>query len=208
MTILILLVAIALAWWLVRRYRRQPVVPPGWELAAPDEFVVVDLETTGLNGATDHIVEIGALKVRREQMLEAKPTIAVFATLVKPPVPVPAQTTSLTGISQAMVDADGVAVHAALTGFQEFAGDLPLIAFNAKFDRSFLLAAGRRSGVEFSNEWVCALELARRALPGMKSYKLSDLTSSLGNQDHRALEDARRALLVYALSLQARHSDR
>jgi len=100
-----------------------------------------------------------------------------------------------------MVDRDGEPIRETLEDFRAFFGDLRLVSFNAEFDMAFLQAAAKNNGLPpFGNPTTCALKLARQAWPNRKSYRL-DAIASDGEFNsgiaHRALEDARRALLVY-----------
>ena len=107
-----------------------------------------------------------------------------------------------------MINKDGCDAGEAISEFLQFFGDLPLVAYNVKFDRSFIEAAASRHGLRLQNDFHCALEKARLAWPGRTSYKLVDLArdgqlSSDGT--HRALSDARRALIVYAAAMTIIH---
>lgn len=172
-------------------HRRRP--SKGFEI--PERFVVLDLETTGLSAHYNEIIEIGAISVDMRATERA-----TFQTLVRPSVPVPKNITALTGITQDMIDRDGVDLTTALTRFVSFIGELPLVAFNAPFDISFLEAAAEKCGLSISNSHCCALALARRAWPGLPSYKLSEL-AKMGNlpldDAHRSLGDCMRAANIY-----------
>lgn len=161
----------------------------------PQHFVVLDLETTGLRPERNEIIEIGAIRFT----LEAE-NHTTFQTLVKPLRKVPAKITGITGISQEMVDRDGIALEDALRQFIEFIGDLPLVTFNAEFDMGFLNHAAKKHGLKIPNRYTCALKRARRAWPGLPSYKLVDL-AKMGNlsdeNTHRALGDCTRAAIVF-----------
>jgi DNA polymerase III epsilon subunit family exonuclease len=161
----------------------------------PRYFVVLDFETTGLRPERDEIIEFGAIRVT----LDAE-TQATFQTLVKPVRKIPAKITEITGITQEMVDRDGLPLEDALRQFMEFIGDLPLVTFNAEFDIGFLHNAARKNDVQIANRYTCALKRARRAWPGLASYRLADL-AKLGNlsdvDTHRALGDCNRALIVF-----------
>lgn len=161
----------------------------------PPQFVVLDLETTGLNPHTDEIIEIGAVRVTL-----SSENHEAFQVFVKPTGKIPAKIVRMTGITQEMVDRDGLPIHDALSQFVEFIGDLPLVTFNAAFDMGFLHAAGKREEITISNKYACALKRARRAWPGLQSYKLIDL-ARMGNLStvdaHRAIGDSVRALIVF-----------
>lgn len=161
----------------------------------PQRFIVFDLETTGLDPQRDEIIEIGAIRVNRDSIHHE-----TFQMLVKPTRDVPEQITSLTGITQAMLDAEGVPIEEALPAFLNFVGDLRLVAYNAEFDLGFLEKAAARQSRTIHNSVSCALKMARRAWPGRRSYRLADLAKDgnlSGLNAHRALGDSERALIVY-----------
>jgi len=163
----------------------------------PDSFVVFDLEITGLNASQHEIIEIAAIRFKKGRTAHE-----TLQGLVKPKVALPRRITELTGITQEMVDRDGDPIRDALEGFATFFGDLRLVSFNAEFDMASLQAAAKNNGLPpFRNPTSCALQLARKAWPNCKSYRLDDLVADERFNNgiaHRALEDARRALIVYA----------
>ena len=188
--VILLLVGLLAAYFVLRR-------PKAASLAAlPERFVVFDLETTGLDPLKHEIIEIGAIRVNRDSSQHES-----FQGLVKPTKKLPAKITDLTGITQAMLESEGEPISKALSEFVAFVGELPLVAFNAEFDMAFLQAAARQNSITIQNPVSCALKMARRAWPGRKSYRLTDLAKD-GNlsQDgtHRALSDCKRTLTVYA----------
>ncbi len=175
------------------RLRRKPRVTIAH---LPKKFVVFDLETTGLNPETHEIIEFGAIRVNRDSVNHE-----TFQSLVRPTRKVPKKITELTGISQAMLDADGESIDSALRDFLSFVGDLRLVSFNADFDMAFLNNAAAKHSISIDNPVSCALKMSRRAWPGRKSYRLVDLAKdgNLRSDDtHRALGDCQRALIVYA----------
>ena len=166
----------------------------------PDAFIVFDLETTGLDASQHEIIEVAAIRFKK-----GITTHETLRGLVKPKKSVPRKITDLTGITQEMVDRDGEPLADVLAAFATFVGDLRLVSFNAEFDMAFLQAAAKDCGRRaFSNPVSCALRMARRAWPKRKTYRLDDLASDGQFQKgaaHRALEDARRALIVYAAAV-------
>jgi DNA polymerase III epsilon subunit family exonuclease len=161
----------------------------------PEQFVVLDLETTGLDPYLDEIIEFGAIRVNR-----VLGTQTAFRMLVRSERQLPELIKSITGITQAMVDRDGRPLAEALTDFMEFIGELPLVAYNAVFDIGFLQQAATRQGHPLKNKYACALKMARSAWPGLPSYKLVDLAKrrNLPDDDtHRALGDSKRALVIF-----------
>jgi DNA polymerase III subunit epsilon len=165
----------------------------------PPRFVVLDLETTGLDPAKDEIIEIGAIRVNRDSDHHQ-----TFRALVRPTKRIPNKIREITGISQDMIDSEGEQLESVLREFAAFIEDLPLVTFNAEFDMAFLRSAARQSNIVISNPASCALKMARRAWPGRKSYKLRDLAKDGGLSDeetHRALADCKRTLLVYTAAV-------
>jgi DNA polymerase-3 subunit epsilon len=165
----------------------------------PQRFVVLDLETTGLDPAADEIIEIGAIRVNRDSDIHG-----TFTALVKPIRHIPKKITEITGISQDMVDSEGEPLGEAIREFATFIEDLPLVTFNAEFDMAFLQNAAKQHNLVIGNPASCALKMARRAWPGRKSYRLSDLAKDGGLSDagtHRALGDCKRALIVYTAAV-------
>ena len=165
----------------------------------PERFIVLDLETTGLDPEKHEIIEIAAIKVNRDSIHHDG-----FQSLIKPKRKVPKRITELTGITQEMLDAEGEPLEKAMREFREFVGEHRLVAYNAEFDMAFLHRAGREFGVEFRNEVSCALKMARRAWPELKSFKLAHL-AKIGQLDmtgqHRAMADCKRALVVYSATV-------
>ena len=163
----------------------------------PESFIVFDLETTGLYPDRHEIIEIAAIKVKRDSEEHE-----YFQTLVKIDGKIRKKISSLTGINQDMVSRDGVALQTALSEFLAFVGNLQMVAYNADFDRKFLESSLVRIGAQPpNNRYVCALKMARLAWPGRSSYKLMDISGDGGlavDDSHRALGDCRRALIVYA----------
>jgi len=148
---------------------------------------VVDLETTGLySGSGDRITEISAIK------MEGNRVCGVFTTLVHPGRDIPEYATSLTGITNQMVERSPF-ISQVLPGFVEFAGDDILVMHNAKFDGSFLKYELKHLGIEKEFEYFCTLLAARKEIKSA-NFKLSTLKNVLGLKTfgsmHRAMSDA------------------
>lgn len=198
MEMVIALVVVVAATWYFLQKARTSAEPQLTNLSAlPPRFVVYDLETTGLNPERHEIIEIGAIRVNRDSQNHE-----TFQTLVMPIGRISSRITQITGIDRKMVQAEGRPLAEALSQFRDFVEDLPLVAFNASFDDAFIAAACLRTETDaFANETCCALKMARRAWPGKRSYKLSELAKE-GNlpliDEHRALGDCQRTMIVYA----------
>lgn len=184
-------IAAAVLFFLLKRQKRPNLS------VLPEQFVVFDLETTGLKPEIHEIIEIGAIRVNRDSHHHD-----TFQALIRPRKRIPKKITEITGITQDMIEKEGEALEVALAQFLEFVGELPLVSFNAEFDMPFLMNAVNQTqaGPPIKNRVSCALEMARRAWPGLKSYRLADLAKHGGlsaKETHRALGDCIRASTVY-----------
>lgn len=153
------------------------------------DYVVFDLETTGINPERDSIVEISALKVK-DHKIERE-----FSTLVNPGRHIPPGATAVNGITDEMV-ADAPDVGAAMERFLEFIGKDILVGHNIHtFDMNFVYnAAWSFLGKELDNDYIDTLYLARRYLPELSHHKLTDVAAHFKLKTegaHRALSDCR-----------------
>lgn len=174
-----------------------------WDIL-PDEFVVFDLETTGLkyHDPVD-IVEISAIKVMKETFrLSGK--AETYTAIVRPwRGGLNPEAAAINQITQKLIDEEGQEISSAIKEFVDFVGDRLLIAYNASFDRWFLQRELKEQGISKRYKYECALELARQAFPGLKNYKLTTVASHMGINTqgaHRAMQDCVMALQVYVWS--------
>ena len=162
-------------------------------------FVVVDLETTGLKPGPAAITEIAAIRIEQGRLVEE------FHSLVNPGRRVPAQITRLTGITDEMLR-DQPRIDAVFPQLHTFIGSMPLVAHNADFDLAFLNFDARRLlSNPLLNPSVCTLRLAKRLLTGIRSRSLDSVASHLGVSGpdrHRALGDARITAEVFLIFLE------
>jgi len=152
------------------------------------DFVVFDLETTGLSPQTSRICELGAVRVCELQLAER------FQSLVDPGIPLPETVARLTGLDERELH-DAPPVETVVGHFVSFAGDAPLVAHNASFDQRFLeRQLGRRESRRLAEPPLCTAALARRLLASrIRRVSLSSLAHFFGVPTapcHRALPDA------------------
>ena len=177
----------------------------------PEKAVVLDLETTGLSAPVDDIIEVAIIKTTFFRSGNDE----YYSRLVLPTInysnaldnhflresaeyTVPTEITKLTGITSQELRVKGIPTPQMLREVEIFIGDLPIIAHNAKFDMRFLRNKAMQNGIKDylkKNEVICTLEMAKRALPYEKSYKLADLSG--GKQKHRALSDCKLTKRLY-----------
>ena len=149
------------------------------------DYVVFDFETTGLESAKDEIIEIGAVKISKGKI------VSTFSTFIKPSVPIPAEITELTHITEEMV-ADAPAINYVLPDFYKYCYGCGLVAHNIAFDYGFLNAVGKKMLYNFDNPQYDTMILARNKLKGLKNYKLGTICEYLGVSlvdAHRAVND-------------------
>ena len=153
------------------------------------DYVLFDLETTGISWKNDEVVEISAVKVKSGEIIDE------FPTLVNPGMPIPYRATAVNGITDDMV-ADSPTFDKALGEFLDFAGDAVLVGHNIHtFDMKFLQKSSQDYfGKLVGNDYIDTLVLAKLYLPNMKHHTLSDLAMHYGISTagaHRALADCR-----------------
>ncbi len=156
------------------------------EYSLDDEFVVFDIETTGLSNKNDKITEIGAVKIKGGQVIDQ------FSSLINPQVPIPAKIVELTGIIDEMVR-NAPTIDEVLPEFLSFVGNIPLVAHNASFDVGFIRENASQLNLMVKNPVVDTLKLARILLPHLKKHKLDVIAKELNVSlvsHHRAVDDA------------------
>lgn len=168
------------------------------DAALDTEFVVFDLETTGLSPVTEKITEIGAVKIKNGEVVDR------FSQFVNPGKPLSEEISNLTGITDAMLE-DKPDETVVLPQFMEFVGNGVLVAHNAAFDMSFITAACERLGIEVNNSYIDTLDLARRIYPDLKNHKLDTLakeTHVVLEGHHRAVNDAEALYGIFLVLLE------
>ena len=150
------------------------------------EFVIFDIETTGLSARDDRITEIGAVRLRDGVRVDS------FSTFVDPEMHIPESNTAITHITDDMVKG-APKEREALRSFLDYVGDSVLIAHNGTFDCMFIKTASIRQGFKFKNTNIDTLPIARAMLPELSRHKLDTLAKHLHipqSNHHRALDDA------------------
>ena len=161
-----------------------------------DTYVVFDTETTGFYAGSDQMIEIGAVKIQNGKILDR------FDELIDPHRPIPKKITELTFITDEMLHGKDNEENVTRR-FLEWAGDLPMVAHNAKFDISFMKAACNKYGFkEFDATVLDTMSLARMLHPDWPNHKLQTLTKRLDvpwdeEKHHRADYDAEGTALCF-----------
>lgn len=163
-------------------------------VAFPSSYIVVDLETTGLDSCFCDIIEIGAIRYIDGKKAEE------FSTFVKPFEPLDEYITELTGITDEMLENAPPAADA-LKDFLAFVGSDLIVGYNVSFDINFLYdKINEFLSLIFSNNFIDVMRIARRVLPDAKNHKLLTVAKHLKIPNtiaHRALADCETCAAVY-----------
>lgn len=149
-----------------------------------DDVVVLDTETTGLNPATCDLIEIAAIRMRGNDVVDE------FQTYIDPGKRIPLEITELTGITNEDV-AGAPSPREAVARLADFADTCNLVAHNASFDRDFIMRQAEPG--ELTGDWIDTLALSQIALPRFRTHRLVDLARAfdLHVPTHSAMDDTR-----------------
>lgn len=159
-----------------------------------DNYVLVDIETTGLSPRTDEIIEIGAIKVKENKIIDTYNTLIKIDRNLNPFI------TKLTGITDKMLET-GKETDKALEEFVNFTGNEIIMGHNVNFDINFIYDKCL-SYLDYylSNDFVDTMRIAKHILPDIQNYKLGTLANYFGvdyRSAHRGLKDVEITYEVY-----------
>lgn len=154
------------------------------------EYVVIDLEMTGLSPRKDKIMEIGSIKIKDGAVIDE------FQTLINPNVEIRDKITDITGISAEDVK-DKPLIGEILQDFFRFVGDNVLIGHSLIYDFSFIMQAAYDNKMydKFDKKWygIDTLKIARKYILQEEKKTLTSLCEKYNIPEdghHRALNDA------------------
>lgn len=149
-------------------------------------YAIVDIETTGGSSRIEKITEIAIIQHDGEKIT------GEYSTLVNPERNIPYYITSLTGITNEMVE-DAPRFFEVARTIVEMTEGRTMVAHNARFDYSFIREEFKSLGYNFRRNLLDTVTLSRKLIPGHKSYSLGNICRDLGiaiNGRHRAAGDA------------------
>lgn len=156
-------------------------------------YVVFDIETTGLSNFTNKIIEIGAVKIKNDKIVD------LYQEFVNPKEGLTEFISELTGITNDML-VNAEEIDKVLPRFLEFSKDSILVAHNADFDMGFIIENANKLNINFKPIFIDTLYLARAIRPDLKNHKLNTLAKefkvSLLNH-HRASDDAKATAEIF-----------
>lgn len=163
-------------------------------LLCPDDYVSLDLEMTGLNPKEDEIIEIGALKIRQNKIVDK------FQMLVKPSKLIPQRVEELTKITNEMVKDEGT-IKEVLPKLLDFLQDDIIVGQNIGQDIEFLKTNLQKIDKDVDFKYVDTFVYSLILLPMLEKRNLSSLVSYFeieeNSEFHRAINDAYYTKLVY-----------
>lgn len=173
--------------WALASASPTPPATPGRALR-DEEWVVVDLETTGGSPKRGHrVTEVAAVAVSRGEIRRT------WCTLVNPGRRIPGMITSLTGITEQMV-AEAPRFHEVADRVSQEIRGRVFVAHNVAFDWRFMgWEMQQATGMAPVGRTLCTVRLARKLLPELPSRNLDSLAHYFGveiEHRHRALDDA------------------
>ncbi len=165
----------------------------------PESYVVLDIETTGFSADNDEIIELSALRVVDNKVVDE------FSELVNPMRYVSPYITNLTGITPQMLQ-NAEKIPDVLKRFVEFVSDSMIMGHNVNFDIGFIdTKLQKYFNFGFNNDYIDTLKIARKMLPNLKSKKLGMIAQHFNfNTDgmHRGLKDCIVTNMCYQKFLQ------
>ncbi len=159
-----------------------------------DDYVAVDIETTGL-GRDARIIELGAVRIRHGRK------VATYSQLVNPQIPIPAKVTQITGITDHDVKGKPT-IDKALPRFYAFCGRDTWIGHNIRrFDLPVIAREAERAEVGMPDvSFYDTLEISQTLLPQLDRHRLLDLIRYFGiakTERHRAADDAAQTAQIF-----------
>ena len=159
----------------------------------PNDYTVIDIETTGLVSGVDEILEIAAVKYRDNNIVNT------FSSLVKVNY-IPTFIEKLTGINDKMIK-EAPTIDNIIKEFYDFIGDDILVGYNVNFDINFLYDnLFETTGIELKNNFIDIMVIAKRVLKDLDKYSQENVAKHYNiNTDnlHRALDDCKVCSMIF-----------
>ena len=175
-------------------------------IASPEDYVCIDLETTGLRPSSDWIIEVAAYRMRSGKAEDR------FVSFVRPGEigKVSSFITQLTGITREMV-ADAPLPEEVLPELFDFVGDDMVVGHNTCFDMNFLYDGAVRAGLDpIGNDFTDTMRISRRTYKELPNHRLGTLAQHLDvvpTAAHRAAADVETTIRCYEQMVKARRAD-
>ncbi len=161
------------------------------------DYVIIDVETTGLDYEKDRILEIGLLKIKGNEIKEQ------LQCFVQGKKAIPKTVTKLTGITNELIERQGITEEEAFEKIQEFIDCDLVLGYQVQFDINFILRIGERIGKRLMIKRTRdVLQIARQKIDELENYQLKTVAEYFSldvSNMHRALTDC---ILTYKIYLE------
>lgn len=160
-------------------------------------FAIIDVETTGGFYKYGKLTDIAIFLHNGSKVTDT------FQTLINPEMDIPYFITRLTGIDNEMV-ANAPKFYEVAKQIVEFTAGRIFVAHNASFDYKFIKEEFNRLGYDYIRKTLCTVKLARRLIPGYRSYSLGNLCAEfniVNEKRHRASGDALATVQLFEILL-------
>ncbi|WP_456868195.1 exonuclease domain-containing protein [Galbibacter sp. BG1] len=157
------------------------------------KYAIIDVETTGLSGIGNKITEIAIAVFDGERVVDE------FHSLVNPQALISSHVIGLTGIDNAMV-ANAPTFSEIASQVLSYTEDKVFVAHNVNFDYNVIRNEFKELGIDFSRKKLCTVRLSKKIFPGLRSYSLGKLCSSLEIpliNRHRAKGDTDATVILF-----------
>lgn len=152
-----------------------------------NDYVVVDIETTGFSSSVNEIIEIGAIRVLNNEVIDS------YHVLIKIDNEIPQNIVNLTGITDDLLKEKGILINEAISSFINFVGENIVVGHNINFDINFLYDnCIKYTGKPFKNDFIDTMRIAKNFVKDTYNHKLTTLAKKFEihyDNHHRALND-------------------
>lgn len=156
-------------------------------------YAIIDVETTGVNAKSDRLTEIAII------IFDGEKIVKEYSSLINPEIKIPYRITQITGINNQMV-ASAPKFYELAKEIVEITKGCTFVAHNAAFDYRFIRAEFDSLGYNYERKILDTIKLARKFIPGLRSYSLGKLCDEIGikiNNRHRAMGDAKATVELF-----------
>jgi len=151
-----------------------------------NDYIAIDLETTGIRLSKDKIIEVGILKVKDSHVIDT------FSCVINPDMQIDEKILELTKISEKEIE-NAKRIQDVIKHIVDFCEDYVLLGHNTIFDYGFVKKEANRAGLEFEKRGIDTYKLCKKVLPEDVRKNLTDACNYFGierKNSHRAFSDA------------------
>ncbi|MCI9040992.1 type I-E CRISPR-associated endoribonuclease Cas2e [Dubosiella newyorkensis] len=174
------------------KYRKAKNIQKAIAKKDSDLYVVLDLETTGLNVEKDEIIEVGALLIKNTEIDNS------FTAMIDVGH-IPKEISKITGITEEMLKNQGKTKQEVIEDFYEFIHNKTIVGYNIAFDLVFLKKAFKEYDLNFNPKVIDVMSLVKKQMIDVANYKLETVARyySIDYEPHRAFNDCLATYRIY-----------